>query len=62
MIKFSLALLLASSVSCMELETEGVQVGGWNVRACTWTGGHESRECGPEEIEMVLGLRREIQK
>ena len=62
MIKFSIALLLATSVSCTELETEGVVVGGWNVRSCTWHVGNENKECSPEEIEMVLLLRRDIQR
>ena len=61
MIKFSIALLLATSVSCMELETEGVLVGGWNVRSCDWTSGlTESKECKPEEVEMMLKLRSAI--
>ena len=61
MIKFSIALLLATSVSCMEIETEGVMVGGWYTRSCDWTSGlTESKECTPEEVEMMLKLRSQV--
>ena len=62
MIKSSIAIFVATTVSCLEVETEGILVGGWNVRFCDWKGGNESRECTPEEIEMMLLVRRQVQK